>query len=105
MFDTLTRLQFLTEAATGTTKAHAFLHECGVRPLRTDNVGRFVVGEQIRIFVPKRLNTLIIMFSDNSGIDLCKEDPKSSELHATFMSADITSWIKNYHEVDSLSFN
>lgn len=105
MFDILTRLKFLTEATTGTTKAHAFLHECGVRPLRTDNIGRFVVGEQIRIFVPKRSNTLIIMFSDNSGIDLCKEDPKSNDLHAIFMSADITSWIVNYTEVDSLSFN
>jgi hypothetical protein len=106
MFDILTRLQFLTEASTGNTKAHAFLHECGVRPLRTDNIGRFLIGEQVRTFIPRNSEICrVIMFSDNSGVDLCREDPKSSELNPIFMSSDITSWVKNYVEIDSLSFN
>ena len=106
MFDTVTRLKFLTEAATGTTKAHAFLHECGVRPLRTDNIGRFLVGEQVKFFVPRSSDICrVIMFSDNSGIDLCRENNKSNDLHAIFMSSDITSWIVNYTEIDSLSFD
>jgi hypothetical protein len=102
MFDTLTRLSFLMEASRGNTKAHQFIHECGVKQLRIYNIRSFILNDKVKYFIPpNRENTTIIMFSDNSGVDVCRENPKLDELHPIFMSSDISSWTVNYTEVDN----
>lgn len=101
----LERLSYLLSGSNGKTKAHGFIHECGVRQLTIHNINRFLLGDSVRYFLPIASDTdksRIIMFSDNSGIELVLEDVKFVNLTATFLHSDISEWVNNYNEIDSL---
>ena len=104
----LSRLKYLLFAAQGNTKAHAFIHNCGTRQLTIHNINTFIVMERARVFIPNNdYLSRIIIFSDNSGVEVIQEDEQSFSLDAHFLGTDISSWIshKNYEEIKTLNWS